>query len=128
MDPSFIISTGTRVTMAEQKNHPTVLLPKVISFLCDLLQGVADNNDYMAGQLCPQQISVFHGLTRPTISIHSYLETIYTYSNCSICSFVLAFIYLVRFSQRKPFLLTNLTVHRLLMASVLVSVKFLEDM
>lgn len=129
MDLSFVRSTGRRETMAEQRNHPRVSLPKVILFVCDLFQIIADTNDHFAHPLSPHNITVFHGETRPTISIHSYLEWIYTYSNCSISSFILAFIYLERYCQRHPSVfITNLNVHRLLLASVVVSVKFLEDM
>ncbi|GAB2290123.1 Cyclin-U4-1 [Dionaea muscipula] len=101
--------------------------PKVMSFLSSLLQRVADSNDlHRVSQL--QKVSVFHGLTRPTISIHSYLERIFKYANCSPSCFVVAYIYLDRFVQRQPLLpINSFNVHRLLITSVLVAAKFLDD-
>ncbi|XP_044505331.1 cyclin-U4-1-like isoform X2 [Mangifera indica] len=74
------------------------VMPKVISILSSLLQRVADSNDFSC-RLQPHKMSVFRGLTRPTISIQSYLERIFN----------------------------SFTVHRLLITSVLVSAKFMDD-
>ncbi|MBA0858111.1 hypothetical protein Goshw_021798 [Gossypium schwendimanii] len=73
-------------------------------------------------------MSVFHGLTRPTTSITTYLHRIFKYENCSPCCFVVAYVYLDRFMQMHPSLLLNsFNVHRLLITSVLVSAKFMDD-
>lgn len=106
----------------------TTVMPKVITFLSSLLQRVAELND-LSSQLYPQKISVFHGLTRPTISIQSYLERIFKYANCSPSCFVVAYVYLDRFAQRQSFFpINSFNVHRLLITSVLVSAKFMDDM
>ncbi|KAJ9140040.1 hypothetical protein P3X46_030727 [Hevea brasiliensis] len=105
----------------------TVVIPKVITFLSSLLQQVAESND-VTHQLYPQRISVFHGLTRPNISIQNYLERIFKYANCSPSCFVVAYVYLDRFAQRQlSFPINSFNVHRLLITSVLLSVKFLDD-
>ncbi|KAJ6869427.1 cyclin-U4-1 [Populus alba x Populus x berolinensis] len=105
----------------------TAVMPKVITFLSSLLQRVAESNDF-SHQLYPRKASIFHGLTRPTISIQNYLERIFKYSNCSPSCFVVAYVYLDRFSQRQScFPLNSFNVHRLLITSVLVSVKFMDD-
>uniref|UniRef100_A0A6M2EN77 Cyclin n=1 Tax=Populus davidiana TaxID=266767 RepID=A0A6M2EN77_9ROSI len=105
----------------------TAVMPKVITFLSSLLQRVAESND-ISHQLYLQKASIFHGLTRPTISIQNYLERIFKYSNCSPSCFVVAYVYLDRFSQRQScFPLNSFNVHRLLITSVLVSVKFMDD-
>ncbi|KAF2292000.1 hypothetical protein P3X46_003904 [Hevea brasiliensis] len=112
--------------MAELEN-PNVM-PKLITFLSSLLQRVAESND-LNRQFQPQKISVFHGLTRPTISIQSYLERIFKYANCSPSCFIVAYVYLDRFAQRQPSLpLNSFNVHRLLITSVMVAAKFLDDM
>ncbi|KAG9454427.1 hypothetical protein H6P81_007331 [Aristolochia fimbriata] len=112
--------------MAELEN-PHVM-PKVISFLSALLQRVADSNDAVR-RMEQQKISVFHGLTRPTISIHSYLGRIFKYANCSPSCFVVAYVYLDRFVQRQPSLpINSFNVHRLLITSVMVAAKFMDDM
>ncbi|XP_010246095.1 PREDICTED: cyclin-U4-1-like [Nelumbo nucifera] len=104
------------------------VMPKVITFLSSLLQRVADSND-VNRRLETQRISVFHGLTRPTISIQSYLERIFKYANCSPSCFVVAYVYLDRFAQRQPSLpINSLNIHRLLITSVMVAAKFMDDM
>ncbi|KAK4488560.1 hypothetical protein RD792_004324 [Penstemon davidsonii] len=100
------------------------VMPKLINFLSSLLQGVAESND-----LQPQKISVFNGLSRPSISIQSYLERIFKYANCSPSCYIVAYVYLDRFTQRQPSLpINSFNVHRLLITSVMVSAKFMDDM
>ncbi|KAL7203929.1 hypothetical protein ACSBR2_017063 [Camellia fascicularis] len=111
--------------MAELES-PSVM-PKLITFLSSLLHRVAESND-LNRLFRPQKISVFHGLTRPTISIESYLERIFKYANCSPSCFIVAYVYLDRFVQRQPSLpINSFSVHRLLITSVMVAVKFMDD-
>ncbi|KAL1322527.1 cyclin-U4-1 [Arachis ipaensis] len=113
--------------MAELEN-PSVM-PKVVAFLSSLLKRVAESNDHNQQQLLHQKISVFHGLTRPTISIQSYLERIFKYANCSPSCYIVAYVYLDRFTQRQPSLpINSFNVHRLLITSVMVAAKFMDDM
>ncbi|PIA30981.1 hypothetical protein AQUCO_05300067v1 [Aquilegia coerulea] len=109
---------------------PSLEMPKVITFLSSLLEKVSETNDlnYQLLQQ-PQKLSVFHGLTRPTISIQSYLERIFKYANCSPSCFVVAYVYLDRFAQKQPSLpINSFNVHRLLITSVMVAAKFMDDM
>ncbi|XP_058104082.1 cyclin-U4-1 [Magnolia sinica] len=104
------------------------LIPKVVTFLSSLLQRVAESNDSNR-PIDDQRISVFHGLTMPTISVQSYLERIFKYANCSPSCFVVAYVYLDRFVQRQPSLpINSFNVHRLLITSVMVAAKFMDDM
>ncbi|KAI9112763.1 hypothetical protein K1719_016266 [Acacia pycnantha] len=110
--------------MAELEN-PNVMT-NLITFLSSLLKRVSESND---NNQQPQRISVFHGLSRPTISIHSYLERIFKYANCSHSCFIVAYVYLDRFTQRQPSLpMNSFNVHRLLITSVMVAAKFMDDM
>ncbi|KAL2558468.1 Cyclin-U4-1 [Forsythia ovata] len=111
--------------MAEFENSQEI--PKVIKFLSSLLQRVAEMNDVLR-RLDSQKISIFHGLTRPTISVNNYLERIFKYANCSPSCYIMSYIYLDRFAQKQPLLPVNsFNVHRLLITSVLVSAKFMDD-
>ncbi|KAH0702420.1 hypothetical protein KY290_017716 [Solanum tuberosum] len=103
-------------------------MPRVINFMASVLERVAETND-LNGRYSAQKISIFDGLTRPTISVQSYLERIFKYANCSPSCFIVAYIYLDRFSQMQPLLpINSFNVHRLLITSVLVSAKFMDDM
>ncbi|KAK4759269.1 hypothetical protein SAY87_022400 [Trapa incisa] len=110
--------------MAELEN-PDVM-SKLIAFLSSLLERVARSNDADHQQ---QKVSAFHGLARPSISIQDYLERIFKYANCSPCCFVVAYVYLDRFVQMQPSLpINSFNVHRLLITSVMLAAKFMDDM
>ncbi|AES80488.1 putative cyclin [Medicago truncatula] len=112
--------------MAELENPNE--MPKLIAFLSSLLKRVAESND-INQQLLEQKISVFQGLTCPNISIQNYLERIFKYANCSPSCFIVAYVYLDRFTQRQPSLpINSFNVHRLLITSVMVAAKFMDDM
>jgi hypothetical protein len=112
--------------MAELENPNE--MPKLIAFLSSLLKRVAESND-INQQLLRQKISVFQGLTRPNISIQNYLERIFKYANCSPSCIIVAYVYLDRFTQKQPSLSINsFNVHRLLITSVMVAAKFMDDM
>ncbi|WCJ23041.1 cyclin p4 1 [Euphorbia peplus] len=103
-------------------------MTKLIKFLSSRIQNIAESND-LDCQLESQKVdSVFHGLERPSISIECYLERIFKYVNCSPCCFIVAYVYLDRFSQRQPCLpIDSFNVHRLLITSVMVAAKFMDD-
>nr|XP_043625231.1 cyclin-U4-1-like [Erigeron canadensis] len=104
------------------------VMNNLITFLSSLLQRVAESND-LNPRFHPQKISAFHGLTRPTISIQSYLERIFKYANCSPSCYVVAYVYLDRFTQQQPALSVNsFNVHRLLITSVMIAAKFMDDL
>ncbi|XP_047322672.1 cyclin-U4-1-like [Impatiens glandulifera] len=103
-------------------------MPRLIRFLPCLLQRVAESNDLNDGGLKSQKMSVFQGLSRPNISIESYLERIFKYANCSPSCFIVAYLYLDRFQQRQPSLpINSFNVHRLLITSVMLAAKFMDD-
>ncbi|VFQ94588.1 unnamed protein product [Cuscuta campestris] len=102
--------------------------PKLISYLSSLLQRVADSNDLAAAEEEGEGVSVFHGVRRPGISVRSYLERIFKYANCSPACFVVAYVYLDRFTHRhRSILINSFNVHRLLITSVMVAAKFMDD-
>ncbi|GFQ01051.1 cyclin-u4-1 [Phtheirospermum japonicum] len=111
--------------MAELESSEVMM--KVIKFVSSLLQRVAETNDVI-GALNTQKMSIFQGLTRPTISVQSYLERIFKYANCSPSCFIVAYIYLDRFARKQPLMpINSFNVHRMLIASVLISAKFMDD-
>lgn len=119
--------------MGELEN-PEVM-PRVINFLSSLLERVAESNDMnrhfdsLSASSSSSKVSVFHGLTRPNITIQSYLERIFKYANCSPSCFVIAYVYLDRFAQKQPSLpINSFNVHRLLITSVMVAAKFMDDL
>jgi hypothetical protein len=74
------------------------------------------------------QLTVFHGLRAPPISIEAYLVRIAKYAKCSPACFVHSMVHMLKVAQQDAsFAPTRLNVHRLLLTGVLISAKFLDD-
>lgn len=72
-------------------------------------------------------VTIFHGSRAPTMSVRQYLERICKYTSCSMSCFVVAYIYINRFLERTAGCLTSLNIHRLLITSVVVASKFIDN-
>lgn len=103
--------------------------PRVLSILASLLDRVVQRNEKLLEATEKQEkITVFHGLRAPNLSIRSYIDRIFKYSNCSPSCFTLAYVYIDRFIHQQPEVpITSLNVHRLLITSVMVAAKFVDD-
>lgn len=105
--------------------------PRLICSLSALLERLAESNDRRRELAAPALNSTaFHGVSSPAISIRSYLERIFRYANCSESCFLVAYVYLDRFAQVQPTIgaVDSFNVHRLLITSVMVAAKFMDDM
>ncbi|XP_010452710.1 PREDICTED: cyclin-U4-2-like [Camelina sativa] len=113
-----------------QEPMAEIIMPSVITAMASLLQRVSEMNDDLSRPFGEhQRFSAFSALTKPSISIRSYMERIFKYANCSDSCYVVAYIYLDRFIQKQPFLpIDSYNVHRLIISSVLVSAKFMDDL
>lgn len=106
--------------------------PTVIRVLSSLLERVVARNERLPvpspDHACQKKLSAFYGLRMPIIGIEQYLERIFKYAHCSTSCFVVAYAYIDRLIQSQPMMrITSLNVHRILITSVLVSAKFLDD-
>jgi len=116
-------------------------LPRVLFVLSSMLEKLVARNEKLVDVLNQQQnglicgsvrlgnsLNTFHGVRAPSISIPKYLERIYKYTNCSPSCFVVGYVYIDRLTHRHPdSLVTSLNVHRLLVTSVMVASKMLDD-
>jgi len=104
--------------------------PKVLHVLAAVLDRLVARNEQFANTPSQQgkKLTIFHGLRAPSISIAKYLERIFKYTSCSPSCFVVGYVFLDRLIHRQPDLLvTSLNVHRLLVTSVMVATKMLDD-
>ncbi|KAK6918898.1 Cyclin PHO80-like [Dillenia turbinata] len=113
-----------------QEAEPTT--PRVLTVIAHVLQKLVARNDRLvAGLSCVaggKSLNGFHGVRAPSISIPRYLERIYKYTSCSPSCFVVGFVYIDRLVHRHPdSLVVSLNVHRLLVTSVMVASKMLDD-
>lgn len=109
-------------------------IPSVLNVLSQVLERLVARNERYAGAtyttstLNSRKLTAFHGLRAPGISIGKYLERIFKYTNCSPSCFVVGYVYIDRLIHRQPDLpVTSLNVHRLLVTSVMVATKMLDD-
>ncbi|KAH9611486.1 hypothetical protein KSS87_010183 [Heliosperma pusillum] len=102
--------------------------PKFISLLSSLLETSVQKNDILLeGAQIEDALSTFHGSRSPPVSIRQYIERIFKYAGCSPSCFIVAYIYVDRYLQQSEAFLTSLNVHRLLVTSVMVAAKFIDD-
>ncbi|KAL4312672.1 hypothetical protein GQ457_01G053200 [Hibiscus cannabinus] len=102
--------------------------PRILSLLSSLLEKSVQKNETESETVnFKDTVAIFHGLRAPTISIQHYIDRIFKYAGCSPSCFLVAYIYVDRFLQRTDVHLTSLNVHRLLITSVLVAAKFIDD-
>ena len=102
----------------------------LVPIVAKLLLQLVDAND--KAPMDKDHITVFHAQKAPAVSVMDYSERIAKYSSCSYCCFVVGVIYMDRFIQQqrhmqKDFHVHSLNVHRILLASVMVAAKFLDD-
>ncbi|KAI4349514.1 hypothetical protein L6164_010095 [Bauhinia variegata] len=103
-------------------------VPPVLSLLSTLLErSIQRNETLLEAKHIQDAVTVFHGLRAPGLSIRKYIDRIFKYSACSPSCFVVAYIYVDRLLQRSEVKLTSLSVHRLLITSIMVAAKFMDD-
>jgi len=97
-------------------------LAPVLSYI---LTKMVERNDKIP--LDDSKRTVFHAQKAPLISLQRYLERVLSFSPCSNSCFIIALIYIDRIIQNTDFLLNSLSVHRMLITSVMVATKFFDD-
>lgn len=119
--------------LTEPSNFEASTTPRVLTVLSFVLEKLVARNDQLsnggggsAGY--GKSLKSFHGVRAPAISLDKYVERIYKYTSCSPSCFVVAFVYIDRLVHRYPdSLVVSLNVHRLLVTSVMVASKILDD-
>uniref|UniRef100_A0A7N0RJW1 Cyclin n=1 Tax=Kalanchoe fedtschenkoi TaxID=63787 RepID=A0A7N0RJW1_KALFE len=111
--------------------------PRVLTILSYVVERLVARNDRLVEDGLgngwedisgKKNLSVFNGARAPAISIPKYLERIYKYTDCSPSCFVVGYAYVDRLVHRHPLsLVVSLNVHRLLVTSVMVASKILDD-
>lgn len=72
---------------------------------------------------------VFDSHEIPDMTIQSYLERIFRYTKAGPSVYVVAYVYIDRFCQANPgFRIHATNVHRLLITTIMVASKYVEDL
>ncbi|XP_047339017.1 cyclin-U2-2-like [Impatiens glandulifera] len=106
--------------------------PLVISVLSSLIERTMTRNQRITKNPFKNRdirTRVFDCNQVPDMSIQSYLERIFRYTKVGPPVFVVSYVYIDRFCQIYPeFQINILNVHRLLITTIMVASKFVEDM
>lgn len=104
------------------KHHTRLADPlKIVAVLAKLIEQLL-----IHGELYHQHTK-FHALKPPQITIKAYLERIERYAKCSPSCLVVSLIYIDRLCQHSMMSLSLLNIHRLIITSICVAAKFLDD-
>lgn len=128
LETESVISDIFRSLGLKESSKENPEIPRVLWLLSSLLErSVQKNEILLENSQIKDVLTIFHGSRAPSLCIQQYLDRIFKYSCCSPSCFVLAHIYLERFIQQKKVHLTSLNVHRLVITSVMVAAKFIDD-
>uniref|UniRef100_A0ACD5TC02 Uncharacterized protein n=1 Tax=Avena sativa TaxID=4498 RepID=A0ACD5TC02_AVESA len=101
--------------------------PKVVAVLAGLLERAAKRGDADGSSSAAFRSP---GGRKPEIGVRRYAERIYRYAGCSPACFVVAYAYLDRLALgdgEEAVAVDSYSVHRLLITSVMVAAKFMDD-
>lgn len=132
------------LSAGEFTNHlsrPEPSIPRVLTILSFVLEKLVARNNGLIDDLTQpldglscgsagigKSLNPFHGVRAPSISIPKYLERLYKYTDCSPSCFVVGYVYIDRLVHKHPdSLVLSLNVHRLLVTSIMVASKMLDD-
>lgn len=102
--------------------------PRVLSLLSSLLERSVSKNDNLLETAQIKDVpTIYHGSRAPALTIKQYIDRIFKYAGCSPSCFVVACIYLDKYLQQTGHHLTSLNVHRLLITSIMVAAKSIDD-
>ncbi|KAK9742780.1 hypothetical protein RND81_03G197000 [Saponaria officinalis] len=110
-------------------------MPLVISVLAALIERHMARNERITRNCKWALVSkdaktrVFEANEAPDMTIQSFLERIFRYTKAGASVYVVAYVYIDRLCQNYPaFKISPSNVHRLLITTIMVSSKYVEDM
>lgn len=109
---------------AEGKAVVTVIAAVLERLVKSNVNSSAPNNNPSGSN---PEVTKFHALKAPGISIKQYLERIHKYASCTTECFILALIYIDRLIENNNFILSELNAHRVIITAILLAAKFFDD-
>lgn len=117
-----------------EASEPEATTPRVLLMLAAILERQVARNELILVERSTNSLNevinlkVFNGVRAPNISIAKYLDRLYKYTKCSPSCFVVGYVYIDRLIHRHPeLLLISINVHRLVLTSVMIACKMLDD-
>ncbi|KAI5062205.1 hypothetical protein GOP47_0022744 [Adiantum capillus-veneris] len=119
--------TGSESSISTSTGKET---PRILCALTTAIERLVSRNEMCIDPVSTCRASgLYHSMRRPNISVSKYLRRIYRYTSCSPSCFVLGFVYIDQLVHKHPdFPIVWLNIHRLLLTSIMVATKFLDDL
>ena len=117
-------STDLNTTEDLQINE--ILLNKINKILLIVLKENQNLENYEE-KVCSQKNMSFTSYKKPSLSIKDYLFRIQNYTETEDNTIIIALMYIDRLSDISSVLLTPYNVHRILFVSILLAIKYNED-
>jgi len=113
-------------TIELPRSFEDIEIDHMVVLIADMLQRIITHNDHVP--LSPEALTRFHSRTPPSISVLEYLRRIVKYTKVEKSCLLITLHYIDQICSRRPtFMISSLTVHRFIIASIAVSSKALCD-
>jgi hypothetical protein len=102
----------------------------IINKISELLEDICDENTHSFKDSNHGEnfnIKPFLSMDIPQISINDYLERLYKHTKINCSTIILILIYIDRICNIQKFKLTYFNIHKLILASMIIAIKFNED-
>ena len=99
---------------------------KIISSIASNLEEIINDNYINYNNLISKKDN-FCSIYLPCISIENYLKRIFYYCKINISTLILAIVYIDYFCEINGYILTLNNIYRIIMVSIVLSIKFNED-
>lgn len=128
------ISTSTTSTDISEKAHPVPhskqLMSGLVLAISKTLSVIVENNKKIGSynkRLREQRKNVMNAPASPSISLISFLNRIRTYTEIEDSSLINSMVYIDRLCAIAKITLTPLNIHRIIIGSIVISIKYNED-
>ena len=108
------------------KKSNNLLIDKINIILTSLLEENKFNKNYKE-KIGKQKKIIFYSNEIPSISIKDYLNRILSFTDIEDNTLILSLIYIDKICEKNSIILSEHNIHRILFSSILISIKFNED-
>ena len=120
------LGKSTDLNTTEDLQINEILLNKINKILSILIKENKTIKNYKEKVLSQRDMS-FTSYKKPSLSIKDYLYRIQNYTEAEDNTIIIALMYIDRLSDISSILLTPFNVHRILFVSILLAIKYNED-
>ena len=99
----------------------------LISYISDYCNKLIEQNKKIKINSKLKKNDVFYSKSIPDLGVNEFLNRIKKYSDIEDITLISAFIYIKKFIEKNNYIILKNNIHRILIASCTIAIKFLED-